>query len=95
MSQKSKAVINYYSKAFFISQTSSGFSCFKGNRTYFYPKKLHFQDGIKSILALQEGQMICGECGAPMGDGVIQANGTIRFVCTRNSEHILFVTQNN
>jgi hypothetical protein len=46
-------------------------------------------------MASQEGQMICGECGAPMGEGVIQPDGTIRFVCTRNSEHILFVTQNN
>ena len=45
---------------------------------------------------VQEGQIIiCGECGAPMGDGVIQSDGTIRFVCTRNFGHILFVSQNN
>ena len=44
----------------------------------------------------QEGQIIiCEECGAPMGNGVIQPDGTIRFVCTRNYGHILFVRQNN
>ncbi|HEU4445594.1 MAG TPA: hypothetical protein VFR94_13055 [Nitrososphaeraceae archaeon] len=44
----------------------------------------------------QEGQIIiCEECGAPMGNGVIQPDGTIRFVCTRNFEHILFLRQNN
>jgi hypothetical protein len=47
-------------------------------------------------MALQEGQIIiCGECDAPMGDGVIQSGGTIRFVCTENLGHILFVRQNN
>jgi hypothetical protein len=47
-------------------------------------------------MASQEGQIIiCEECGAPMGDGVIQPGGTIRFVCTRNFGHILFVRQNN
>jgi hypothetical protein len=44
----------------------------------------------------QEGQIIiCEECGAPMGNGVIQRDGTIRFVCTRNYGHIVIVRQNN
>ena len=43
----------------------------------------------------QEGQIICEECGAPMGGGVIQSDGSIRFVCTRDFGHILFVRQNN
>jgi hypothetical protein len=30
-----------------------------------------------------------------MGNGVIQRDGTIRFVCTRNYGHIVFVRQNN
>jgi hypothetical protein len=43
-----------------------------------------------------EGQIItCGECGAPMEGGIIQSGGTIRFVCTRNSGHILYIQQNN
>jgi len=43
-----------------------------------------------------EGQIvICGECGAPMNEGVIQRGGTIRFVCTKNVGHILFVRLNN
>ncbi len=47
-------------------------------------------------VALPEGQIIiCGECGAPMGSGVIQRDGTIRFVCTRKLGHILYVRQNN
>jgi hypothetical protein len=60
----------------------------------FIPKS-YISRWYKVDMASQEGQMICGECGAPMGDGVIQPDGTIRFVCTKNSEHILFVTQNN
>ena len=43
----------------------------------------------------QKGVIICGEGGAPMEGGVIQPDGTIRFVCTGNLGHILFVTQNN
>jgi hypothetical protein len=47
-------------------------------------------------VASPEGQIIiCEECGAPMGSGVIQRDGTIKFVCTRNLGHILFVRQNN
>ncbi|MDQ3837284.1 MAG: hypothetical protein M3270_10185 [Thermoproteota archaeon] len=47
-------------------------------------------------MALPEGQIIiCAECGARMGDGVIQPGGTIRFVCTRNLGHVLFLQQNN
>ncbi len=43
-----------------------------------------------------EGQtIICGECGAPMSEGVIQRGGTIRFVCTRNFGHILLIRLNN
>jgi len=43
-----------------------------------------------------EGQIItCAECGAPMAGGVIERVGAIRFVCTRNFEHILFIQQNN
>lgn len=35
-----------------------------------------------------EGQIItCRECGAPMAGGIIQSDGTIRFVCTRNLGH--------
>jgi hypothetical protein len=30
-----------------------------------------------------------------MGDGVIQRGGIIRFVCTRNIAHVLFLQQNN
>ncbi|HET6641256.1 MAG TPA: hypothetical protein VFY68_00555 [Nitrososphaeraceae archaeon] len=44
----------------------------------------------------EEGQIItCRECGAPMEGGVIQSGGTISFVCTRNSGHILYIQQNN
>jgi hypothetical protein len=44
---------------------------------------------------MTEREITCGECGAPMGDGIIQSDGSIMFVCTRDFEHILFVTQNN
>ena len=51
---------------------------------------------VVDMASPEEGQLIiCGECGAPMGSGVIQAGGTIRFVCTRNFGHILDVQQNN
>lgn len=50
--------------------------------------------GYKVDKAL-EGQITCGECGAAMNEGVIQRDGTIRFVCTRNLRHILLVRQNN
>jgi hypothetical protein len=44
----------------------------------------------------EEGEIIaCGQCGAPMAGGVIQLGGTIRFVCTENFEHVLYVQQNN
>jgi hypothetical protein len=43
----------------------------------------------------EEGPITCRECGAPMEGGVIQLGGTIRFVCTRNSGHILYIQQNN
>ncbi|MFL6495814.1 MAG: hypothetical protein ACJ70U_03965 [Nitrososphaera sp.] len=47
-------------------------------------------------MALSEGEIItCAECGAPMGEGVIQRGGAIRFVCTRNLGHVLFLQQNN
>jgi hypothetical protein len=43
-----------------------------------------------------EGEIIiCRECGAPMAGGIIQSDGTIRFVCTRNFAHVLYVQQNN
>jgi uncharacterized Fe-S cluster-containing protein len=43
-----------------------------------------------------EGQIIiCRECGALMRSDVIQRGGTIRYVCTRNFGHILYVQQNN
>jgi len=43
-----------------------------------------------------EGQIItCRERGAPMTGGIIQSDGTIRFVCTRNFGHVLYVQQNN
>jgi hypothetical protein len=42
-----------------------------------------------------EGQVTCRECGAPMAGGVIQSGGTIKFVCTENLGHILYVQQNN
>jgi hypothetical protein len=51
---------------------------------------------VVDMASPEEGQIIiCGECGAPMGSGVIQRDGTIRFVCTRNPRHILFLHQNN
>jgi hypothetical protein len=47
-------------------------------------------------MAFEEGQIIISrECDAPMEGGVIQSGGTIRFVCTRNAGHILYVQQNN
>jgi hypothetical protein len=47
-------------------------------------------------MATPEGQIIiCRECGAPMAGGVIQRGGTIRYVCTRDLGHILFIRQNN
>jgi hypothetical protein len=64
----------------------------------FYFIKQHVKNDIGVVIdmALPEGQIIiCGECGAPMGNGVIQRDGTIRFVCTRNLGHILYVQQNN
>lgn len=48
------------------------------------------------MASLGEGEIIiCRECGAPMVGGIIQSDGTIRFVCTRNFGHVLYVQQNN
>lgn len=48
------------------------------------------------VASSQEGQIIiCEECGAQMRDGVIQSDGTIMFVCTRDFRHIFFARQNN
>jgi hypothetical protein len=53
-----------------------------------------YKRGYRVGVAL-EGQVTCRECGAPMAGGVIQSGGTIRFVCTENLGHILYVQQNN
>jgi hypothetical protein len=47
------------------------------------------------MISMSMRQITCEECGAPMGDGVIQPDGSIRFVCTKDFGHILFVRQNN
>ena len=62
----------------------------------FYKAASRNDIGVVYVESPEEGQIIiCGECGAPMGSGVIQRDGTIRFVCTRNPRHILFLHQNN
>ena len=33
---------------------------------------------------------ICRECGAPNESGMRQLEGSIKYVCTRNSEHIAY-----
>ena len=33
---------------------------------------------------------ICRECGAPNEPGMRQLDGSIKYVCTRNSEHITY-----
>jgi hypothetical protein len=65
--------------------------------TYIFISQRSISKGYrKSMASSQEGQIIiCGECGSQMGAGVIQPDGTIKFVCTRDFRHILFVTQNN
>jgi hypothetical protein len=39
----------------------------------------------------EEERRICGECGAPMDRGILQPDGSTRFVYTGNSEHIFFL----
>jgi hypothetical protein len=44
---------------------------------------------------MAERQITRGECGAPMGNGVLQPDGSIRFVWTRDFGHIHIVPPNN